>query len=502
MFKRTSGVLMHITSLPGQFWTGTIGAEARSFAEMLAEAGCTYWQMLPLNHLSEQNSPYTNLSLFALNPNIIDLNALVDRGVLEQDEVSEAFVVTGQKVSEFRMLERKKWILLRKAFSRENEQTLREVERFVRENEGWIHAYALFVVLKNQYTDLLWNEWPVIGLRLHKDDAIRKALEEYRSDISFWQYVQYVAYQQWFEFKAYVNALGVKIIGDLPIYASFDSADVWACNHLFQLNTKHIPKHVAGVPPDYFNRNGQLWGNPLYNWAEMRRDGYRWWMLRIQKALELYDSVRLDHFRGFHSYWAVPVANKTAKKGEWVQGPGMDFVNTIKRYFPSDLFFIEDLGDVDDSVKRFFEASGYPGMRVMQFGFGEEGDPRHQVRSFDQNCIAYTGTHDNNTIIGWYDEAAVQTVAESLQMLCGKNRADLTDQEICRAWIEALFRSDAAHVMVPIQDLLAQNESARMNLPGTSGGNWVYRVDEQLLKNLDVAWLKELNIETKRAPGL
>ena len=494
---------MHISSLPGPFGTGTIGTEARNFARKLVEMGCTYWQILPINHLSEINSPYSNLSLFALNPSFIDLYALVEEGVLSAEEVGDIITVPGHKSHDLRILEKKKLILLRRAFSRADEKTICEVHEFSEKNKAWLDSYAVFVVLKNVYGNLVWNEWPGIGLRLHKTDAVLKAYEEYENDVLFWKYIQYVAYKQWFAFKKDVNEIGIKIIGDLPIYASFDSADVWACNHLFCLNTKHIPKQVAGVPPDYFNRNGQLWGNPLYDWDEMKKDGYTWWMNRIQNALNLFDIVRIDHFRGIYSYWAVPFANKTAKKGEWLKGPGTDFVNVMKERFKDGAMIIEDLGYVDEDVAAFFNETGYPGMRVMQFGFGEEGNALHLTEHYIKNCVAYTGTHDNNSIIGWYEDVSDETARDSINKLFpdAVSMTDiktLTNKEICHVWIDALFKSAADLAIVPIQDILYQDATSRMNTPGTQEGNWSYRLNAHQISELDIPWIRELNTKYNR----
>ena len=382
MFKRSSGILLHISSLPGPFGTGTLGSQARKFADILAQAGCSYWQILPINHPSEGFSPYSPRSVFAINPNFIDLHDLESKGLLSSEEINDAHIQPSQKAQDAAVLEKKRLILLHKAFSRIGDSGQSAVMTFAAGQKEWLDSYALFTVLKNSFGDMHWNEWPVIGLRLHKPDAIAKAYADYENDVLFWKFVQYTAYTQWVDFRKYVNGLGIALIGDIPIYASFDSSDVWAGNCLFQLNTKHIPKRVGGVPPDYFNKNGQLWGNPLYNWAAMKKDGYKWWMSRIENALMLFDVARIDHFRGLYTYWAVPFANKTAKKGEWLKGPGMELIRKIRARYPSNPFIMEDLGHIDRPVKKFFDATGYPGMRVMQFGFGPDGDPAHLVKNF------------------------------------------------------------------------------------------------------------------------
>jgi 4-alpha-glucanotransferase len=497
---------MHISSLPGPFATGTFGAEARAFAHQLAEMGCAYWQILPINHITEENSPYTNRSLFALNPNFIDLFALEGDGLLTRDEIGGVLVADGQtaQAQDLAILEKKKLVLLRKAYSRIGDDRRADVAEFAKRNRPWLDSYALFAVLKNVFGDQCWNSWPGIGLRLHKEDAVARAFEEHANDVMFWKFVQHTAYSQWASLKQHANGLGVSIIGDIPIYASFDSSDVWACNHLFQLNTKHIPKQVAGVPPDYFNKNGQLWSNPLYDWDEMKKDGYGWWMSRLENALQIYDVVRIDHFRGFHSYWAVPFANKTAKKGEWVKGPGMDIIRKIKARFGDSAFIAEDLGDVDGALKRFFATAGYPGMRVMQFGFGKDGDAAHKLANIPEPCVAYTGTHDNNTIVGWYGEVSDERREASFKELglSAPKAAGPIGEEICKAWIERLFQTEARLAVVPVQDLLYQGPESRMNFPGTvSPGNWAYRAKETELEVIDSQWLQKLNKRTKRFGG-
>jgi len=497
---------MHISSLPGPFATGTLGRQAREFADLLARMGCSYWQILPINHPTESNSPYTSRSLFALNPNFIDLYSLEEIGLLTGDEISDIHIQPGQKAVESSILEKKRLILLRKAYSRIDEQLLTELNCFSKEQAHWLDSYTLFIVLKNRFGNALWNEWPIIGLRLHKEDAIHEAYIEYEKEILFWKFIQFTAYRQWAEFRKYANGKGIKILGDIPIYAAFDSSDIWAGNRLFQLNTKHIPKRVAGVPPDYFNKNGQLWGNPLYDWAEMKKDGYKWWLSRIENALSLYDVIRLDHFRGLYAYWAVPFANKTAKKGEWLKGPGMDLMRRIKAKFPETPLIIEDLGSLDKQVKKFFESSGYPGMRVMQFGFGADGDAAHKAENFPEDCVAYTGTHDNNTILGWYDEVPELVKAASFKDLgiSAANPAEpVSDKDICKAWIDRLFSSDANLAIVPIQDLLYEGSESRMNYPGTvSPSNWAYRTDNRIIDAvLDVGWVAGLNEKYGRAPG-
>ena len=516
VIKRSSGVLMHISSLPGSFETGTMGNEANQFIRHLSKMGCTYWQILPLYHLSEIRSPYSSRSLFALNPAFIDIHEFRGRGLLTMAEIEEGTSIDDSKTQaeSAPIMEKKRLVLMRKAFTRLSEADIDEVRAFAERNRDWIDDYALFCALKNAFDGRRWYEWMDIGLRLHKEDAIDKARELYKNDILFWKFIQFTAYSQWTAIKACANSFGVKVIGDMPIYAAFDSSDAWARSELFQLNTKHMPKQVAGVPPDYFNKNGQLWGNPLYDWEHMRKDGYAWWMSRMEHALALYDVVRIDHYRGFHSFWSVPFANKTAKKGDWEKGPGMDFVKCLKARFPNAPIVVEDLGDLDEDVKKFLDESDYPGMRVMQFGFGEDGTPEHRVKNFTDNCVAYTGTHDNSTVAGWYEEVDEDTRIDSYKELGlwkpnkrktlkadpdGADSPTFAAKDLCRAWIEALFMSDASVAIVPIQDLLCKGNESRMNWPGTeSFKNWSYRVKAEELDSIDIKWVRTLNTASKR----
>ena len=516
VIKRSSGVLMHISSLPGPFEIGTMGSDAKRFIRQVAEMGCSYWQILPLNHLGDSRSPYSCRSLFALNPAFIDVYEFTASGLLSASEITEGTSVDDakQQSEAASVTEKKRLILMRKAFSRLDAEQAAQVRAFADRHKGWLDDYALFCALKNKFDGLHWYEWTDIGLRLHKADALQKARESLGNDIFFWQFIQWAAYGQWSESKSFANSYGVYVIGDIPIYASFDSSDVWSHSELFQLNTKHIPKQVAGVPPDYFNRTGQLWGNPLYDWDNMRKDGFAWWMSRIENALGIYDIVRIDHFRGFHTYWSVPFANKTAKKGEWELGPGMDFVKRLKACFPDAPVVVEDLGDLDADAKRFFADAGFPGMRVMQFGFGRDSTPEHRLKDFGENCVAYTGTHDNNTVVGWYEDADQDSRLDSYRDLgllkpykrrapaAGKDASEIpsfTGKKLSRAWVEALFKSDARVAIAPIQDLLAQGGESRMNLPGSeSPKNWSYRVQADELRSLDIKWVKKLNTASKR----
>jgi len=496
--KRSSGVLLHISSLPGPFAAGALGRQAREFADLLAEMGCSYWQVLPVGHHSGGGSPFASRSLFALNPGLIDPYALEGAGLLTGDEIGWLFARQTPKADMPSAMEKKRLVLLRKAYTRVGARESREIAAFAEKHAGWLDAYALFITLKNYYGDAPWGEWPAIGLRLHKPDAVARAQKQYENEIMFWKFVQYTAYGQWAAFREYANSLGIGIIGVLPAYASLESSDVWAGSRLFQLNAKHMPKSVGGAPPDAFCKNGRLWGCPLYDWDEMRPELFEWWVSRIGNARALYDAVIIDHFRGLHEYWAVPYANKTAKKGEWRKGPGAGLIDEIKARFGDATIIADDTGADDRPAREFVESAGFPGIRVMQRGFGESAEPGHMIDGYPAACAAYTGTHDDNTVLGWYEGAPEQARADSFAKL-GLGPPDrgkpAAGADICRAWIESLFGAKPDLAIVPIQDLLCEGADARMNDPGApSRRNWAYRVDERKLKSsLDVKWVAELN---------
>ncbi|MCL2162873.1 MAG: 4-alpha-glucanotransferase [Oscillospiraceae bacterium] len=499
MINRSSGILMHLSSLPGEFECGTMGAEARSFIDMIAGMGYTYWQLLPINPVNVGMSPYSNQSLFAGNPSFIEPSYLVDEGLLTASEVNDTkpgLNENGPAAS----VDIKRLILLRKAYTRLTGEAMNAVKAFAAENEQWVYDYALFMILKNEYGDMAWNKWPAFGLRLYKEEAISEKRTEKEKDVMFWVYVQYLFYRQFEEMKKYANARGVYIIGDLPIYASHNSSDVWAGKKLFELNNKLVSRLVAGVPPDYFNKNGQLWGNPLYSWEEMKKDGFAWWLRRIDQGLRMFDIVRIDHFRGFYNYWAVPYQNKTAKRGTWLKGPGMSLFSKINKKYDSWRIIAEDLGDIDRAAKEFFKKVGYPGMRVMQFGFESKKDAAHITRNYVENCVAYTGTHDNDTILGWYRSVSPEVRKLSLEYCkCAVPDGEEGELEMCMSWIETLWNSKAALTIVPIQDLCGLGSEARMNTPGTVNGNWSFRVTNELLERIDKNRIKELNTKTGRS---
>lgn len=470
--KRASGVLLHVSSLPGDYSGGAFGAEAKRFIDLLSAAGFSYWQVLPFCLPDEVNSPYKSHSAFSLNPFFIDLPDLYERGLLTKEELEGARQQTPY-ACEFRRLQTKRLPLLAKAAARCKDTAA--LEAFLSAHPHTAD-FCRFMALKNANGLREWQTWNV-------DEPDENALKT-------WQFTQYMAFTQWKALKAYANKQGVKIIGDIPIYVALDSADVWASPKLFRLEADGYPSCVAGVPPDYFAADGQLWGNPLYDWDEMAKDGYRWWRERMRFMTDLFDGVRIDHFRGLESYYSIPAAEKTARNGKWIKGPGMALVNALREVCGDKLLIAEDLGDVTDEVRELVEESGWPGMRVLQFAFlGDPGSP-HLPHNFDNNCIAYTGTHDNNTLLGYIwelDEAARKRVLRYFGY-AGEHWDACYD-----TILQGMLRSHAGLAIFPVQDLLHYGADTRLNKPGEAHGNWSFRVTDDQLKGLDPALLRAWN---------
>ena len=412
--QRTAGILMPIFSLPGPYGIGTLGSEARTFADFLQAAGQTWWQILPVGPTGAGDSPYTSVSTFAGNPLFIDLEALAAEGLLTKAELETARMPEGQPV-EYAAVYESRNRLLRKAFSRLSGERAQAARDFTNRNP-WVKEYALYQAAKTLWEDAPWYLWPDEALRRHEAAALEHWRAVLAEDVAFHTAVQYWFDTQWTAFKAYVNARGVKLIGDLPIYVSLDSADVWSEREQFLLDGAGRPSKVAGVPPDYFSADGQLWGNPLYNWSAMKADGFGWWIRRVEGAAARVDDLRLDHFRAFESYWAVPAGAKTAKEGAWEKGPGMDLLRVLTGWFPQITYIAEDLGILTDAVHQLREESGLPGMKVLEFAFSGP-DNAYLPHHYAPHCICYTGTHDNDTVLGWYDHATEQERAFATRYL-------------------------------------------------------------------------------------
>ncbi len=465
---RKSGILMHITSLPGPYGIGSMGKCAYEFADFLAQAGQSYWQILPLSPTGYGDSPYQAFSTFAGNHYLIDLDQLIAGGLLRQEEVDAVSWGSGEERVDFGTLYENRTKVLRQAFARFRKDG--EYERFVTENQEWLEDYALFMALKEAFHGRPWQEWSV-SLMLR----IPAVLESYRQDlkdaIEFHFFLQYQFCRQWKALRSYVNSKGIRIIGDVPIYVPLDSADVWANACQFRLNESCRPIKVAGCPPDSFNADGQLWGNPLYDWEKMRAYGYRWWICRLKAAQRMYDVVRLDHFRGFESFWSIPAQDKTAVNGTWEKGPGMDFIRAIQEALPDLDFIAEDLGFITPQVRKLQEDSGYPGMKVLQFAFDTREEGNYLPHTYPINSVCYCGTHDNPTLGQWLEEAAEEDI------LHAKDYLNLTLEE---GYIQGMIRGCMSSVsklcIVQMQDYLELGAEARMNHPGIlSEKNWTWR---------------------------
>ncbi|MCL2036191.1 MAG: 4-alpha-glucanotransferase [Oscillospiraceae bacterium] len=492
--KRGSGVLLHITSLPSPYGIGTLGKSAEEFVNTLRDSAQKYWQVLPLNPVGYGNSPYQSFSAFAGEPLLIDLDDLVANGLLSKSKCEDADFGADPTFVDFEKVVRVKMRLLNEAFTAFSEDVA--YLAFIKEEEAWLDDYALFMALKEANGNTAFTNWDA-PIRYKNEAAVNKELEnpEIIKRVKFWKFTQYFFRRQWSQLRRYANKNGVKIIGDIPIYASPDSADVWTNPELFVLDSSRKPVKVAGVPPDYFSKTGQLWGNPLYDWAEMKKDGYLWWRERVKKSAELYDTIRIDHFRAFDTYYAIPYGEKTAINGKWLTGPGMDLFNAIKKEktladYP---IIAEDLGELFDSVKVLLTQTGFPGMKILQFGFnGANHDNEHLPHNYENNMVVYTGTHDNSTIGGFLDHA-VKKDKPTLKMAKNYVKPSLFEP-LHRACVRSLYASNAGMVIVPMQDLLGLGDSARMNLPGTiRTSNWIWRMKPNAFNKSTVKWLKSLS---------
>ena len=486
--KRSSGILLHISSLPSPYGIGTFGRAAYDFVDQLARAGQGYWQVLPLGPTSYGDSPYQSFSAFAGNPYFIDLDALCNEGLLDRDWISSIAWNDVERQVDYGTIFVQRFPVLRAVFSRakDNWDRMQALDRFAAENADWLDDYALFMALKDENGGVAWENWPY-ALRMREDSALREARERLGESMRFYQFVQYLFYQQWTNLRAYANERGIKIVGDLPIYVPLDSADVWSAPQEFLLDEQRRPRCVAGVPPDYFSADGQLWGNPIYDWGYMKQTGYAWWMRRMRSACTLFDCVRIDHFRGLSSYWSVDAGAKTARDGEWVKGPGTDFVDLLKAEFPSFEIIAEDLGFLTDEVRELLAESGFPGMKVLQFAFDAREPSNYLPHTYGRHCVCYAGTHDNTTVASWFGEANPDDAAFSVRYL------GLNEQE---GYVWGMLRGGMGSVanlfIAQMQDYLCLGNEARMNIPGTLGGNnWKWRllpgeITDELIEKISV----------------
>ena len=480
---RTSGVLMPISSLPSQYGIGTMGKEARRFVDFLEKGGQTYWQILPICPTSYGDSPYQSFSSFAGNPYFIDLELLCKDKLLTKKECESYKWGKKPQYVDYGIMYVNRYALLRKAYERFSKKTPADYEAFCSKEAEWLDEYTLFMALKDANGGVAWSEWDD-ALKFRKPEAMEEAKEKYADDIAFYKMLQYLFFKQWTALKAYANEKGIRIIGDVPIYVAMDSADVWANPTQFYLDKDLNPIEVAGCPPDAFSADGQLWGNPLFRWDVMKKDSYSWWTKRISAMAKLYDIVRIDHFRGFDSFYAIPAKDDTAKNGVWKDGPGMDLFNVLEKKLGKLPIIVEDLGFLTPSVKKLLKDSGFPGMQVIQFAFDSREDSDYLPHNYPQHCVVYTGTHDNDTVMGWMKTAPKDCVRFA------KDYLNLTKEEGYNwGMMRAAWSSVADMAIVPMQDLLGLDSKARINIPSTTGGNWQWRatpeqIDNKLAKKL------------------
>ena len=471
---RCSGILMHISSLPGPYGVGTMGKNAFRFVDFLEDAGQSVWQILPLTPTGYGDSPYQSCSTFAGNHYLIDLEALVEEKLLKKEELSSIRWSWSETKADFGLLYNNRLNVLRKAYDRFAAQE--ELDAFCAENAGWLPDFALFMALKDRFGGKPWYQWDK-ALKFRDSKAIETARQELKEEIRFFCFVQYLFYKQWNALRAYAHGKGIRIIGDVPIYVPYDSVEVWKDTQLFQLDEKLDPVSVAGCPPDAFSADGQLWGNPLYRWDVMAEDGFAWWIRRLAAAGELYDIVRMDHFRGLEAYWSIPYGDATAKGGKWIKGPGMDFVNAVKKGLPELNMIAEDLGFLTQEVLDLRDASGYPGMKVLEFAFDSREPSDYLPHTYVSNTVCYTGTHDNMTMRQWFETATDEAVEYATEYM------NLTEKEgLVWGVIRTAYASVSDLCVIQLQELLNLGAQARMNFPGTlSDANWTWRADDAFM---------------------
>ena len=492
MQKRSSGILMHISSLMGPYGIGCFGRDAFRFIDFLQQAGFSAWQVLPFTIPDECNSPYKSVSAFAGNPYFIDPEQLFEANLITQEEL-ECCKAQSPYAVDFIALKEQRDTLFSTAFSR-CDTALKEKITAWRRTQPWLEDYALYVALQKE-TGKNWIEWSD-PLRRRDPNALADAKEQLKPAIEQAVFLQYLFFTQWQAVRSYAAEKGIEIIGDMPIYVSYESADVWSNQHLFDLNEKGFPAEEAGVPPDYFSEDGQRWGNPLYDWNAMKQEGYRWWLDRIRHAHTLFDKIRIDHFRGFSAYWAVPATAKTAKEGKWRQGPGMDFFNILFQHIDRKVLIAEDLGVRDEALERLLDETKLPGMRVMQFAFLGQDNGIHLPHNYPANTVAYTGTHDNNTLLGYLWELTPENRRYCLDY-CGFEgstwKDGATQNPAIRAILRTLWASPARLIVVPVQDLLGYGGDTKMNRPGVADGNWSYRLTEEAFAQLHADTYRRLS---------
>lgn len=492
--RRTAGILLPITSLPSRYGIGCFSKSAYNFIDWLKEAGQTYWQILPLGPTSYGDSPYQSFSTFAGNPYFISLDALIAEGVLTRGECEAVdFGDTADDI-QYAKIYNHRYPLLRKAYERSNISNNPDYSNFVNENEWWLSDYALFMAVKNQFDGASWDKWPE-DIRLRRSHALKEYRKKLHSEIEFHQYMQFKFFEHWNSLKTYANRNGIRFIGDIPIYVAMDSADTWAHPELFQLDENNVPLAVAGCPPDGFSADGQLWGNPLYRWDYHQDTDFAWWISRLRYCFRMYDVLRIDHFRGFDEYYSIPYKDTSAVNGHWEKGPGIGLFRHMEKVLGKQEVIAEDLGYVTDSVRQLVGDSGFPGMKVLEFAFDsrDSGSANDYLpHNYIENCIAYTGTHDNETITGWFDSITEEERRLAREYLCDHYTPV---RSLYKSFISLVMRSNAKTCIIPMQDYMGLGNECRTNKPSTVGINWRWRLKkEDLSKELQ----KEILSVTRR----
>lgn len=489
MFSRSSGVLLHITSLPGKYGIGSLGKEGYEFVKFLVKAGQKIWQILPLGPTGYGDSPYQCFSAFAGNPLLIDIDRLVHRKLISKSDIpNESF--DEDRVDYGRVINFK-YSIFRKAFEnfkKDNSYIKDSFKRFCNNNSFWLEDFSLFMALKSHFGGRSWLEWDV-DVKFRKHDALEYYRDTLKEEIEFHKFLQFIFFDDWMELKSFANRNGVEIVGDIPIFVAMDSADTWSNTGIFMFDENLVPIKVAGVPPDYFSATGQLWGNPLYDWDKLRATNYEWWIRRITMSLKIYDYIRIDHFRGFAGYWAVPYGSETAVNGRWEKAYGLELFSKVQEALGGKLPIIaEDLGVITPDVVELRDKFGFPGMKVLQFAFNNWNDSEYLPHNYDRNCVVYTGTHDNDTTVGWFN-----SISDDDKEYVMKYAGVASSKEINWVLIKLAMSSSAVFSIVPMQDILGLGSEARMNRPGVAYGNWSWRLKSKQITNRIIDRLYDLS---------
>ncbi len=466
---------MPVASLPGNYGIGSFSKEAYKFIDDLKAAGQSYWQILPLGPTGYGDSPYQSFSTFAGNPYFVDLDTLVEEGLLKKEECTKFNWGRDKNRIDYEKIYLSRFKALKLAYKRFDAGKDRKYKSFVSRNRFWLDDYTLYMAVKNSFGGVSFSRWDD-DIRLRKRAALAAYKKKFEDEINFYKFIQYEFDKQWMSLKAYANKNGIEIIGDIPIYVAFDSADTWASPELFQLDENRVPTSVAGTPPDAFSKTGQLWGNPLYEWKHHKETGYEWWIKRMRHCQRLYDVVRIDHFRAFDEYYAIPYGDKTAVNGKWVKGPGIGLFKAMKKELGDINVIAEDLGFLTPTVLKLVKDTGFPGMKVLQFAFDSREDSDYLPHNYVKNCVVYTGTHDNYTILSWYDSISKKDRKYADDYL---NNEGHTGKELAWDYIRLAMASCADTCIIPMQDYLCLGVEGRINVPSTTGGNWVWRMDRK-----------------------